>query len=123
MYVQETGRASRDNLPACAVLYFNNHDICDAHVSPDMKAYCRNKPKCRRSFLMSTFADTKEGKSPSPLHDCCDQCATRCPCSQCNCTDIPVSQLLEEPVKSIADSKLQIDRLKKEQLFSRLNET
>ena len=45
MYVQETGRAGCDGLPACAVMYYSSRDISEsivARASSSIKNYCRN---------------------------------------------------------------------------------
>ena len=50
-YIQETGRAGRDGLPAFAVLYFTDADLGPQHIETDMKETCRNKVLCRRQLL------------------------------------------------------------------------
>ena len=38
-YLQETGQAGRDGLPAVAILYYNKTDLKGDHVHEDMKYY------------------------------------------------------------------------------------
>lgn len=47
-YLQETGRAGRDGLPAIAVLYYTNVDLGQI----DDKKYCET---CRRAMLLKDF--------------------------------------------------------------------
>ncbi|SMN01674.1 ATP-dependent DNA helicase RecQ [uncultured Candidatus Thioglobus sp.] len=126
MYVQEAGRAGRDGLSARAVLYYNRNDISNAvtcHTSPGMKAYCKNTDQCRRSFLMSIFAEYKDVKLPTYRHNCCDICASMCSCSQCNCAIVSVNEL-DEPclaVSQLATSPTeQLDRAKQAALTDSL---
>jgi hypothetical protein len=46
-----------------------------------MRAYCRNKTKCRWAMLLAPF-----GEAPDParvLHFCCDICRPTCKCELC----------------------------------------
>ena len=52
-YVQETGRAGRDNQPACAVLCCSKG--LQRFANTDMREYCENIAKCRREMLFSHF--------------------------------------------------------------------
>ena len=106
MYIQETGRAGRDDSPAYATLYYNRHDISGAvscHTGPAMKGYCNNSSECRRRFLMRIFSSDGSVKVPSIMHECCDICSRTCSCSDCVCSpmvspcnDISLEQLLED---------------------------
>ena len=126
MYIQECGRAGRDNSSAYALLYYDRHDISDAvtcHASPAIKAYCKNSIECRRSFLMKIFDDHSDIKKPTYLHDCCDICAFRCSCHQCR-EDVTLSAVLQmedEPIDFAAPPK-QLNRAKKAELIDKLFE-
>ena len=53
MYVQETGRAGRDSLPLCALLFYVNST---SHTSKHMGKYYTNEGLCRK-LLFSDFDD------------------------------------------------------------------
>ena len=52
-YVQETGRAGRDNQLSTAILYYCEKDL--KPVSDNMKRYCKNVAVCQRALLMESF--------------------------------------------------------------------
>ena len=81
-YLQETGRAGRDSLPAVATLFYKPADLAH-NVELPMKEYCRNKDICRRQLLLSQFDGTDD--SSAPLRDCmcCDICSHKCKCHVC----------------------------------------
>ena len=56
-YLQETGQAGRDGLPATAVLYYDNIEVGNIEGS-EMKEYCRNHFTCRCKELLKNFDDT-----------------------------------------------------------------
>ena len=54
LYVQETGRGGRDNLPSNALLYYGKRDLSQCgHRTESMKRYCENVSECQRKLLMS----------------------------------------------------------------------
>ena len=82
-YLQETGRAGKDNMPASAILYCGQHD--HNHVDEDMKQYCSNTQYCRRELLLRHFDDEKkpavDTSNPSSITcicKCCDICYEKC---------------------------------------------
>ncbi len=81
-YLQETGRAGRDELPARATLYYGGRDMSGFHVNDTMKDYCKLKGECRRSFLLKDFDDSPE-ISVSSKCSCCDICSVTCNCTMC----------------------------------------
>lgn len=84
LYVQETGRGGRDNLPSSATLYYGKRDISHCgHCTESMKRYCENMSKCRRKLLMSQFTE-EEVELPCYTHLCCDVCTCICMCNDCN---------------------------------------
>ena len=82
MYVQESGRAGRDGMPACALLMKNGRDVSQRYTSKQMIEYCTNESSlCRRSILYRDFPSC-EFFSQGCM--CCDVCASCCECGQCD---------------------------------------
>ena len=84
-YIQESGRAGRDNLFSHAILYHKVPEVITRDKSEDMKEYCGNKNECRRNMLLKHF----DGYSKNPqtgfhLCQCCDVCQCVCMCVDCN---------------------------------------
>ena len=80
MYLQEVGRAGRDNKPAYAILL-----TCDRLHQPcsdTMDNYCTNKTVCRRTILLREFDDFTSS-SNSYGCQCCDTCLKECKCNEC----------------------------------------
>ena len=90
MYVQESGRGGRDNERAVAIMYYSEHDL--RNVSEDMKLYCQNVTKCRRSILMESFGiENAEDLQLQQNHQCCDICARVCTCLECTAALLQLS--------------------------------
>ena len=75
-YLQETGRAGRDGLPAQALLYSTTNRFMD----DSMKDYVHNKDICRRRLLLHDFDGHVEY---SVNCSCCDICKQHCKCIVC----------------------------------------
>ena len=91
-YVQESGRAGRDNQNSHAVLIL--YPKCTSgKVSPEMKNYARNGVICKRSLLLKSFGHFVKDKKIQ-AHACCDICATSCKCETC------VNKMTEDAFKS-----------------------
>ena len=100
-YVQEIGRAGRDNLNSEATLCFQPTNL--AHCKDEnMKLYCKNKTECRRQLLLGFF---KEVIKPFHiLHDCCDICQVQCKCDNClHSSD--VTELPSQPVRTVTEQQ------------------
>ena len=77
-YVQEAGRAGRDNLLSHAILYKYPYCLL-GHASKTMKAYVKLENGCRRRFLLQQFTSGVV-TDHDPKHLCCDLCAMDCKC-------------------------------------------
>jgi len=88
-YMQESGRAGREEENQCLAILLNyKQSTGGRNVTEEMKNYVRTK-ECRRTLLFSPFVDNP--KPIKPMHKCCDNCA-----SLCNCGDCPEIQLLKD---------------------------
>jgi len=78
-YIQESGRAGRDNLPAMATLLQARiyHKVGD-----DIKGYSVNISECRRLALFKDM-DNYEQQSDGIRCMCCDVCCKTCTCGVC----------------------------------------
>lgn len=85
LYLQETGRAGRDMLPAQATLYIGGEGLVVRDVDENMKEYCTNKDSCRRKMLLKPFDSSSV---PSDVNIClclcCDVCERKCSCHLCS---------------------------------------
>ena len=77
-YLQEIGRAGRDEKESRAVL-INSKGY--HHVQPQMKRYCENKDSCRRKELFKSFIMYEHAEVRKCT--CCDICALSCFCEKC----------------------------------------
>lgn len=80
MYVQETGRAGRDGLPALALLLAKSSSTRYADTA--MKEYVANTSQCRRDMLFNNF-DNYVHVDSGTLRLCCDVCWYGCDCGNC----------------------------------------
>ena len=66
-YIQETGRADRDNLPSKATLLTKR----SRHINKTMKEYCSSKEECRRHFLFNNMESYDRRKHSVAMDECC----------------------------------------------------
>lgn len=59
-YLQETGRAERDEKPAKAVLYHHKCDLKVKDMDETMRRFCTNDNTCRRSLLLQDFESDEQ---------------------------------------------------------------
>lgn len=78
-YVQEIGRAGRDQLQSKAILLYKS----SKYVGKEMKAYGENTTICRRTLLFQNFLCYHD-QVIEPMCLCCDICAIMCECDKCN---------------------------------------
>ena len=85
-YVQETGRAGRDGLLSCAVLFRGQGEL-SKRTSKCMKTYCTNTESiCRKVLLFSNFDECKSIATSNLKFkgcQCCDMCSKTCTCARC----------------------------------------
>ena len=96
-YVQEIGRAGRDNTDSEGLLCYYSFNL--AHCKDDdVRTYVKNKNQCRRQLLLDIF---KEKSEPyKTLHKCCDICEVNCACEYCKLRQNEM-QTTDEPPKPI----------------------
>ena len=83
-FVQQFGRAGRDEGVAMAILLFNGKQC--RKLDEEMKIYVLNEETCRREIILSAY---KSKPSPSRIpHMCCDICAIKCACKSSDCSDV-----------------------------------
>ena len=87
-YLQETGRAGRDNLPSIAILHVVDLSV---EIDKNMKDYYNNKVYCRREAILKNFAEFSESSNEDycdTLCNCCDVCENNCMCLNCDPVEI-----------------------------------
>lgn len=90
-FMQESGRAGRDNKFAVSVVYYHPVDISATATDDHMRHYCK-LTSCRRQYLLNHFSpeNMSTGNSDKIIeHFCCDNCAKLCKCGNCS-TDFQI---------------------------------
>ena len=83
VYLQEIGRAGRDDEASTAILHYNASDISKnvKGMTDEMRNFC-TLSECRREYLCEHFG-FELSEHHQTLHDCCDNCEAKCQCMQC----------------------------------------
>ena len=79
-YLQETGRAGRDDLQACGVSFVAEADLIPRLVDDDVCTYCKESEVCRRELLFKHL-DEVDFEQHCTGCSCRDVCAKHCNCS------------------------------------------
>jgi len=80
-YLQAVERGERDSSDVLSILFYRAHHLC--YCDPTMRAFVKNKVKCRHvETVFETFFNEKIQK-PSILHKGCDVCGKQCDCGAC----------------------------------------
>lgn len=82
-YVQESGRAGRDEQQSDAVLWYGNVPV---YTNAKMRRYAETE-QCRRVTLFKDFLLGEDVQPIVPGCKCCDICKALCQCSSCIHTD------------------------------------
>ncbi|XP_066918692.1 putative ATP-dependent DNA helicase Q1 [Clytia hemisphaerica] len=118
-YVQEVGRAGRDNHQSEATLCYRSHDLARIR-DPDLKVYILNsESKCRRQLLLSLFNESCE--SPSVAHLCCNVCSENCKCDECEKNRSDKAAVIEPEEEKLRDVSENQRRTFKTALIESLN--
>jgi len=80
-YIQESGRAGRDQNSATACILYG---LPPKTATKQMKSYGSNTTDCRRKLLFKNFLFSCEDEIDIPACKCCDNCARTCKCIECN---------------------------------------
>eukprot|EP00112_Aurelia_sp_Birch-Aquarium-sp1_P021168 Seg5623.1 transcript_id=Seg5623.1/GoldUCD/mRNA.D3Y31 product="putative ATP-dependent RNA helicase R290" protein_id=Seg5623.1/GoldUCD/D3Y31 len=95
-YLQECGRAGRDNKKSHCYLLYNG--FLASHCQSDMKDYVTGD-LCRRKLIESKFPGQHPVSSTGCL--CCDLCLSKCKCEiPCSLNMLQISNVKEDPVPS-----------------------
>ena len=101
-FIQQIGRAGRDQATASSTIFYNNNDIGTniKHLRPEMKEYCL-ATTCRRNLICKHFGFQNDAHFEYG-HQCCDNCQKDCKCHEC-VDSFPSN--LEEIEKEISENE------------------
>lgn len=82
-FMQESGRAGRDNNFAPSIIYYHPVDISATATDDYIRQYCK-LTSCRRQYLLHHFSPENMNISYEIVkHHCCDNCAKSCKGEHC----------------------------------------
>jgi superfamily II DNA helicase RecQ len=85
-YVQESGRAGRDNNPSISLLIHYPGSTAKSRCDQNMKDFLKEDNKCRRELVLKHF-NVEKGEWVMHKHRCCDICSKECKCNEDTCVE------------------------------------
>ena len=90
-YIQESGRAGRDQQQSISVLLTFPGMLAETRAHNRIREFVQNTEKCRRKQLLGYFEVGSHQHIPA-AHTCCDICAVSCKCEGETCVSTQACQ-------------------------------
>ena len=99
-FIQEIGRAGRENLPAMSILMYNGRLLrkCDTNI----KLFASNSEKCFREILLAQFESSFTPNDT--LHNCCTVCHKKCSCIGPGICNVNIESEIDPPISPLCSS-------------------